>query len=247
MNGSPMDGCLLDVDHPDRSETTRSIVRIRRRYPRWAVVAFTDSRPALEYYDLGELGVHGIVSATQPPATIRSVVDRALTTARADIVAESLASRLPAPGAGMVAWAVEHAGADASVARLGAAFGHTPESLRAALRRLDMPSPATLLLWGRLLVAAARLERDAQTVEEVAFSLGYSTANSLSRAMKRHAGLTPSEVAERGGMATVQDALFPAGARGGAIRSVIGRTTLSAFAFVLALGLLGAGGGPPLP
>jgi D-alanyl-D-alanine carboxypeptidase/D-alanyl-D-alanine-endopeptidase (penicillin-binding protein 4) len=64
------------------------------------------------------------------------------------------------------------------------------------------------LLWGRLLRAGTYLGRDDRTVEETAFLLGYATASSLARAMKKNTGLTASEVAEQGGLACVQAALF---------------------------------------
>jgi D-alanyl-D-alanine carboxypeptidase/D-alanyl-D-alanine-endopeptidase (penicillin-binding protein 4) len=60
-----------------------------------------------------------------------------------------------------------------------------------------------------LLLAGAFLGRDRHTVEEAAFMVGYSTANSLARAMKRETGKTPGDVARSGGLGFVHEALFP--------------------------------------
>ena len=100
-----------------------------------------------------------------------------------------------------------HAGHQTSVEKLAAALGQTPRGLRDALHEIGLPAPARILLWGRLLLAGARLGSDKRTVEEVAFSLGYSTATSLARAMKKHTGLTAGQVSENGGMELVQEAI----------------------------------------
>ena len=205
-----IDGCLVDAEHPDRDVAVRQIMYIRRRHRDMAIVACVESPHPLEYYELGELGVDGILpSATQAAGETRGVVDRALATARSACVLAAVQGRVEAPGPEALAWAVEHAGGGTTVAGLARALGHSPAGLRSALCAAGLPAPGRVLLWGRLLVAGARLERDGGTVEEVAFSLGYSTASSLARAMKRQTGLTPHEVAEGGGMQRVREALLP--------------------------------------
>jgi D-alanyl-D-alanine carboxypeptidase/D-alanyl-D-alanine-endopeptidase (penicillin-binding protein 4) len=204
------DGCLVDLDHPDRAGAMREITALRERYPALAIIACVDAGYDLGYYDLGGLGVAGIIAFRHlAQSKIRAAVDRALATARADRIARALEGRFAPPGPGAIGWAVEHAGADTNVEKLAAALGHTPRSLRQALEDAGLPAPTRVLLWGRLLLAGARLGRDGRTVEDVAFSLGYSAATSLARAMKSQTGLTPGEVSEEGGMERVRDALFP--------------------------------------
>ncbi|HET9948954.1 MAG TPA: D-alanyl-D-alanine carboxypeptidase/D-alanyl-D-alanine-endopeptidase, partial [Longimicrobiales bacterium] len=199
---------------------------------------------AVAFYDLGGLGVSGILAAGAPPAKVRAVVDRALATARADRIARALEGRYAAPGPDAIGWAIEHAGTDTSVEKLAAALGHTPRSLRQALEDAGLPGPTRVLLWGRLLLAGARLGRDGRTVEEVAYSLGYSAANSLARAMKRQTGLTPGEVSERGGMERVRDALFPPCAEPRARRrGTLGRIAVLALALVPSYGCAGLAAG----
>jgi D-alanyl-D-alanine carboxypeptidase/D-alanyl-D-alanine-endopeptidase (penicillin-binding protein 4) len=205
----PFDGCLVDADHPDRTGAIREIAALRERYPGLAIVACVEAGYDLGYYDLGGLGIAGVMLCCQQPATkIRAEIDRALATARGDRIARALSGRYAPPGPDAVGWAVEHAGVDTSVEKLAAALGHTPRSLRQALEDAGLPAPTRVLLWGRLLLAGARLSHG-RTVEDVAFSLGYSTATSLARAMKRQTGLTPGEVSEKGGMERVREALFP--------------------------------------
>jgi len=203
-----VDACLIDADHPDREYAIRRIRALRERFGGLAIVACVEADQGTGYYTLGGLGLEGVVVAGSGATKLRSDVETALSTARGEEMHRALQGTLAAPGPAAVAWAVEHAGPHTSVERLAAALGHSPRGLGDALRVVGLPSPGRVLLWGRLLLAGARLANDHRTVEDVAFSLGYSTSTSLSRAMKRHTGLTPAEVSRRGGMDAVCDALF---------------------------------------
>lgn len=204
-----VEACLIDADHPDRETASRRIASLRDRFPDLAIVTCLDSDRAAEYFDLGCLGVDGLVVSDERPSKIRSHVDGAIARARALRAERRLRERLPSPGPEAVAWAIEHAGPDTSVRLLAAALGHTPRTLRSALQQADLPGPARILLWGRLILAGARLGDDGRRIEDVAFSLGYSTTTSFARAMKLHTGLTPSVVSRGGGLAVVLDKLFP--------------------------------------
>ena len=169
-------------------------------------------------------------------------VDQAFSTARGGQIARALEPRFLSPGPEAVARAVAHASHETNVEKLAAALGHTPRGLREALHEIGMPAPARVLLWGRLLLAGARLSSDGHTVEEVAFSLGYSASTALARAMKQHTGLTPGQVAERGGMDVVRHALFPpASGAGSALRVVAGLAALSCVALSTGCATLGLG------
>jgi len=209
LGRQPFCGCLVDADHPSRDLATREIEKVRAQHPAVAIIACVQNPHGPMFFDLGGLGVAGILNVRAEPPAIRAVVDKALATSRADDIVRGLEGRFPAPGPRAIGWAVENAGPDTSVERLAAALGHTPRSLRQALEDAGLPAPTKVLLWGRLLLAGARLGSDGRTVEDVAFSLGYATATSLSRAMKGQTGLTPREVSESGGMDRVRDALFP--------------------------------------
>lgn len=209
VDGGDVEACLIDADHPDRATASRRIASLRERFPDLAIVTCLDSDRAEEYFDLGGLGVDGLVVSDERPTKVRSDVDGALARARAARAERLLGKRIDAPGPEAVAWAIEHAGPDTSVRRLAAALGHTPRTLRGALQEAGLPGPARVLLWGRLILAGARLGDDRRRVEDVAFSLGYSTTTSFARAMKLHTGLTPAVVLRRGGLEVVLDELVP--------------------------------------
>ncbi len=245
LEAGRFDGCLVDAEDPNRPGAIERISQLRALWPGLAIVACVEIGEGRGYFDLGEAGVDGVLaSRSPPPGTVRSVVDDALATARADRISRALKGRYPDPAPEAIGWAVENAGADTNVEKLAAALGHTPRSLRQALEEAGFPGPTRVLLWGRLLLAGARLNRDGRTVEDVAFSLGYSTATSLARAMKRQTGLTPKEVSERGGMERVRDVLFPddgKGPRGGRFGKIASLVTAALVANGCAT--LGLGGG----
>lgn len=228
IDTSDVDACLIDADHPDRISASRRIAELRARFLDLAIIACLDSDRAEEYFDLGGLGVDGLVVSDERPTRVRSHVDRALARARGLRVRRLLSARLASPGPQAMAWAVEHAGPDTSVRRLASALGHTPRTLRDTLHEADLPAPGRILLHGRLLLAGARLGDDHRRVEDVAFSLGYSTATSFARAMKTHTGLTPAQLSRRGGMDVVLDALCgPAGRNRGTSGSEGKRSLMS--------------------
>ncbi len=211
ISREPVDGCVLDTDHPTREDALSHIRNVRKEHPHLAIVAFADFEgEELELFKLGGLGIDGVLLASPEyePGRIRDAVGRALTLALAERVSGALEERYPPTATRAVAWAVEHAAESPTAATFAAAMGQSSAALAQMLRSAGLPAPGRLLLWGRLLLAAACLTRDGHTVEEAAFHVGYSTATALSRAMKRETGHTPSEVQERGGLSFVQGVLF---------------------------------------
>ncbi len=209
LSGESIDGCVVDADHPGRDEARAEIEAIREKHPTLAIIAYADVTGELEYYDLGELGVDGLLLAGQHGAAkIRDLVDQAMAANSAIRVAHELEGRFGTLGSRAVAWSIEHATSKPSVEQFAAAMGRARRGLVSALHRDGLPCPKTLVLWGRLLRAGAYWDRDRRTVEETAFLLGYATASSLARAMKKNTGLIAREVAARGGFACVRAALF---------------------------------------
>lgn len=215
-----VDACLVDADHPDRDSACARIAAIRARHPDVAIIARVEGDGAEGLFELGALGVEGIFLGDANASRIRADVDLALRSARGKLVRRRLEVAFPEPGPAVLGWAMKHAGPDATVERLAAGLGLTPAVLRDRLQEAGLPSPARLLVWGRLLLAAARLGDGGRRLEDVAFSLGYSTASALTRAMRLHTGFTPSEVVRPDGMPAVLHALLTrAGATRGGRRS----------------------------
>ena len=66
-----------------------------------------------------------------------------------------------------------------------------------------LPPPSELWAWSRVLLAARYLEMPGRSVEWVASSVGYPSANALRNALKRHAHLVPGDLRLDGGFARV--------------------------------------------
>ena len=206
-----VDGVVVDADHPRRDEAVRRIRELRERCPNLAIVASADFRgDEREVYRFGGLGVDGVLVASRAgeDASAPMAVDRAVAAARASSVARSLEASHGPFGSRAVAWAIEHAPDHPSPHEMAEALGHAAHTLPARLRKEGLPSPGRLILWGRLLMAGAYMGEDRHTVEEAAYMVGYASANSLSRAMKREVGVPPAEVARQGGLSFVHESLF---------------------------------------
>jgi AraC-like DNA-binding protein len=207
LASSGVEGCLLDADHPTPSDAADRIRILRSRHRYLALVGFTDRGNALAYYRLGATGLDGFVSMEDGAITTRAAIDDALAHARGRKVRAWLDGVLPDPGPALLGWAVAHAGPETDVDRLAEAVRQSPRTLRHTLRVEDLGTPSSILLWGRLLLTAWRLSRDGRGIEETAFTLGYSAANSLRRALRTHAGLTVRRVSKRDGVECLLDAL----------------------------------------
>ena len=63
LDRASFDGCLVDGDHPDPETATRRIARLRTRHPGVAIIACVEANHTLGYYDLGGLGVAGVLAS----------------------------------------------------------------------------------------------------------------------------------------------------------------------------------------
>lgn len=207
-----VDGCIVDGEYPDRETALRLLQGLRRRLPRLAIVAYVDlSRRPTDAFRLGVAGIHGIIVPDHAlrASRIREAVEQALAAALTSTVRAALEGRLCPLHLDCLSWAIEHATDAPRVGDLAAAMHSTPSSLGGKLRRADGVTPRDVLLDARLLRAAAMLAREGRTVEATAYRLGYSSGSALARAMRTRTGMSPSDVAARGGVAPVLAALFP--------------------------------------
>jgi AraC-like DNA-binding protein len=84
------------------------------------------------------------------------------------------------------------------VVDLAATLGVYRQTIAHWCRRANAPSPERLVSWCRLVQASAMLELTADSVEQIALELGYTSPTSLRNQMKRYTGVVASEVRERG-------------------------------------------------
>lgn len=207
LHTSGLDAIVADADFPGPEEAIAQL-RALRRNSRVGLVVWTEDGSAERFFDLGGAGVDALLKLRARPSVLRDQVARAIAEARGRWVRDLLPKGWLPEAAAALQWAVAHADEAPDVEALAGSVGLRPSTLRDLLKEPRLPSPNQLLLWGRLILAGARLEDPERTVESVAYSLGYATSAALSRAMKKHAGMMPSQVHEMGGMTVVLEGLI---------------------------------------
>lgn len=198
ISGGWVEGALIDADHPSPDDALARIALLRSTFPDVAIVGFTERTGSRAFFELGETGLDGFVSGSDGVLATKGAVDDAVAVRRGRAVREALRAWLPPPAPEAVAWALAHADGEATVEDMARALGFSLYALRGILHERELPGPAHLMVWGRLLAVAARLQIDGRKVEETAFALGYSSSPSLARAVRTRTGLTPRELADSG-------------------------------------------------
>ncbi len=195
--------CVLDVFHPPPPIPLSRLGRLRRRHPTVALVIASDfSGREMDLYHLGRLSVDGVIRMEDRPSgrDILTVVDRAIAASLATRVVEGSGDELPFFAREAIRWAIERAESRPQVSELAAALAMSPGAFTRGMKAASLGSARSLLLWGRLIRASHLLERSSETVESVAFRLGYSSGGALGKALKRHVGSSPTELLQRGGV-----------------------------------------------
>lgn len=195
ISSGEVEGALIDADHPSPDEALARIALLRSAFPDLAVVGFTERTESRDFFELGETGLDGFVSGTDGVLATKGAVDDALAVRRGRAVEDALRPWLPSPAPEAVGWSLAHAGDAATVEEMARALGFSLYALRGILDERGLPGPADLIVWGRLLAVAGRLQADGRKVEETAFALGYSSSPALARAVRVRTGLTPRELA----------------------------------------------------
>ena len=205
MNRS-VDGCVLDIYHPTHPVTLLDLQRLRRRMPPLAIIVYADFEDReLDVFELGRLKIDGAIRSGANAAETRRAVAGALAAAAALGVVGALDGQIHPLGIECLRWSIEHAEESPTVEKLAEGLAVTPAVLARELHDLRQPSPARLVLWGRLFRAARLLASSEMSVEDVAFRLGYSSAPALGRALRRETGFTPTELRGRGALASALD------------------------------------------
>ncbi len=216
--------CILDIFDPPPPIPLTSLGSLRRNHPTVAlVIAAEFTGREMDLYHLGRLSVDGVIRLENRPHArdIRAVVDRAIAASLATRVIQEGDLDLPPLGQKAMRWAIEHAEHAPQVSDLAAAMAMSTRSFMREMKAAGLGSPRDLLLWGRLIRASHLLERPAETVESVAFRLGYSSGGALGKALNRHVGCSPTELLDQGGVAwtlgvfgrTLEGGRTPAGGR----------------------------------
>ncbi len=175
--------------------------------PNMPVIAHchTGVEQAVDVRQMGEAGVHEFlfVGVDDVGTGVRSVLASAQRACAADRVAEVVLPLLPERLGEIAVVCLKRPVRGRTVAGLAALLGVHRKTLLNQCARDGGPTPAELIGWCRLMLAAHLLATTGQTVEWVALELEYPSATALRNAMKRYTGLRASEVTRAGGLSRV--------------------------------------------
>jgi AraC-like DNA-binding protein len=205
LERSHFDVLVIEPTDADGQRTERMIRSIRDRFPRLSVLGHVIMRPGISSHVLSfaRAGVHElIVAGIDDSATVlRLALQRASQRCLAEEVYTEVSGELPREAATLVRYCLEHASEAPTIDDISRALGVHRRTLVNRMQHAMLPPPSELWAWSRVLLAARYLEVPGRSVEWVALTVGYPSANALRNALKKYTGLVPSELREEHGFA----------------------------------------------
>jgi AraC-like DNA-binding protein len=176
------------------------------------------------YHDVWDLSSWGIAEIVQiDEESTPEALRRVLRAARSQPLRALLVGELPIPLPGraraIMDAAVETVTEGGHPKDLARSMSLSIATLRRWCESSRLPPPRSLLVWMRVLLAAALLDDPGHTVYSVATACGYSSDQALRRAIKRVVKGTPSDLREIGAFETVSEAFFADLANTGSARN----------------------------
>lgn len=183
-----------------------------RAYPSSTVIVVMDSS-SLIHRDLWILGEWGIAEVLQLyEDTTQAALRRRLLSARAQPLRKLLSHdstvQLTGRARSILEAAVDTVMTGGYPKELAATLRMSPSTLLRWCERSQIPKPRRLLLWLRVLFAAALLDDPGHSVFSVGLACGYSGDQALRRAIKSVIPHTPTRLRKMGAFETVSGAFF---------------------------------------
>jgi AraC-like DNA-binding protein len=205
MQRIPFDVLVIEPTDVDGRPTAETIRSIRERFPRMPVLGHVLMRPGMSGHILSfaRTGVHELIVAgvDDSAQVLRVALRRASRRCLAEEVFEEVQPVLPADAAQFVRYCLENARDALSVTEISTALGVHRRTLVNRMQASRLPPPSELWMWSRVLLAARYLETPGRSVEWVAESVGFPSANALRNALKRYVRLAPGDLRAEGGFA----------------------------------------------
>lgn len=218
----PATCAILDEAHlPPLARPAGALAELRARFPSVPVVWL--ARPASDPLDLLRLGRAGVdrlllVSVDDVERDVAESVARALGRGTGALVTREVSPYLSRRSLAAVRNALDDVHRRPSADDLAASLGLSRPHLSVCLKSSGLPSVGHLLVWARLLHAGRWLSDPGRSAESVSRQLDYSSGASFRRALKVYLGSTPTQVAERGGLAFVLERFLQRSGLGPAYR-----------------------------
>jgi methylphosphotriester-DNA--protein-cysteine methyltransferase len=199
------DVLVIEPIDADGRKTEDGLRSIRGRYPRLSVLGHIVMKPGMSAHVLSfaRAGVHELIVAGIDDSAIvlRHTMQRAARRCMSEEVFAEIQSSLSADAAALVRYCLEHASESPDIDDIARALGVHRRTLVNRMRSAMLPPPSELWAWSRVLLAARYLELPNRSVEWVAHTVGFPSANALRNSLKKYTSLIPSELREDDGFA----------------------------------------------
>ena len=179
---------------------------LRASYPSFALIGYCPRGTASpDLLALANAGIDELVQEglDDEGAALRAAYRGSIEACAARQVLAAVKDVIPTPLLPVAQYCLRFPREDHSVGGLARAQGVDRKTLLNHSHRNDFIAPSTLAMWCRILLAAALLEATRETVEQVSYSLEFSSPSSFRNACSRYTGVKPSAWRQAGGLSGV--------------------------------------------
>lgn len=201
-DGRLVHAAVLDLETA-ATPTFDAIRRFKRLNPGVALIAYTtySLETVHHIFDAGRYGFEALVVADMDdgPSAFSRAIERASARGVAGMVKSGLAPAADPVAADALLTAITRAHERLTPAALAHEMGIGARRLSRALSASGYPSAHKLIMWGRLIVAAALMDGTRHSTDRIALALSFPSGSAFRNNCRRYLGAKPSEIRSRGG------------------------------------------------
>ncbi|HEY5087463.1 MAG TPA: helix-turn-helix domain-containing protein [Gemmatimonadaceae bacterium] len=205
-NGRLVHAAVLDLELA-ATPSFDSIRRFKRLNPGVALIAYTtySSERTHHIFDAGRCGFEVLVIADldDGPSAFSRAIEKASARGVAGMVKSGLAPAVDRMATDALLMAITRAHERLTPATLAHEMGVGGRRLSRALATSGYPSAHKLIMWGRLIVAAALMDGTRHSTDRIALTLSFPSGSAFRNNCRRYLSAKPSEIRTRGGAALV--------------------------------------------
>ena len=205
-DGRMVHAAVLDLETA-AAPSFDSIRRFKRMNPTIALIGYTTYTPERVHhiFDAGRYGFEELVIADldDGPAAFSRAIERASARGVAGMVKNNLAPSADPMATDALLTAITRAHERLTPASLARELGVGGRRLSRALSASGYPSAHKLIMWARLIVAAALMDGTRHSTDRIALTLSFPSGSAFRNNCRRYLSAKPSEIRARGGAALV--------------------------------------------
>ncbi len=201
-DGRMVHAAVLDLE-PAVNPSFDSIRRFKRLHPGIALIAYTaNTADRIHHiFDAGRYGFEAlvIVDLDDGPSAFSRAIERASARGVAGMVKGDLEPATDPMATDALLTVITRAHERLTPAALSREMCVSSRRLSRALAISGYPSAHKLIMWGRLIVAAALMDGTRHSSDRIALTLSFPSGSAFRNNCRRYLGAKPSEIRARGG------------------------------------------------